>query len=497
MKQLYTEIQSPITTNGVIVNNQLYNQHFPIDLANLNNPDYSQFNSNLQSNGRLGSPFPFLIFEIGSPKTGTTSLNHFFRFNNIPGIHYADEYRRRNYPNYRQLWDLRKLSNRNFYLNKSKKNKQKIYNNNSNKTKLNQTYLIEKIKQEHTYCIENKRNVNFKRSEKQHTQDVDHDFDDENDKRRYQYQYRDNKLIDKNPKLKVSFNLNSTINNMDKTRDRWHRSKLKHKHTQQIATVNADDNSDSIDISDGKLKNISKYDSLDDEKKKHACIVDGAGYLQRLRLFYGLEERYMYYGEFGPFGIMSDFQPNIYRFELLFINYPNCKYIWNLRPIKRRLKSLFFKFNRKNINIYYNHKTIKNVQNVSNNQWFEYFVSTVIDWYTPQCAFYKQFVVKQKLVEKHQMVIFELETDSIDKIIDFFKPWLILDKKHWLHKNTAIQQRTSTENSKEQATYDDIQAKWQHLITEYPMILENEKDLKQTELQRMIEICLYSGEFKW
>ena len=218
----------------------------------------------------------------------------------------------------------------------------------------------------------------------------------------------------------------------------------------------------------------SKLSSLRDQSK--TIINHGL----KKRVFNDFESKFIYFGEFGPFEYINDLNNvnTLFRFEIILSQYPNSKYIWNFRSIKDRLRSKFFWIYGKNNNEY-----------LTNNEWINIFEIVIKDWYKGQCAFYK-LIKKLKLIEKKQLVTYELGVDDIGKIVSFFKPWIVLKIGKYHKANSGTKKRFG------EKSYQKSLKQWTSLLSEYPVLLKN-KSNKMTELDRIIDICVNDHVYRW
>ena len=149
-------------------------------------------------------------------------------------------------------------------------------------------------------------------------------------------------------------------------------------------------------------------------------------------------------------------------YKILNQQYPNSKFLLNIRNVNKWIKSRY---------IYFGIESILNATNSKYKTEIQIFNDWKKLWYKYICKIINYFGNNKKI--RNNLLIFNMDYDSIDKLINFFnKSNIYLDNKFWRHsKKTAKESDYNGQSTK----YRFI--KWnQEIINKYPQFndMENE-----------------------
>eukprot|EP01083_Nonionella_stella_P210696 762520_1 len=206
------------------------------------------------------------------------------------------------------------------------------------------------------------------------------------------------------------------------------------------------------------------------------------------KLHYDMMQRYSqntpllvdYYHEFMFY---ADFQApsegsRVLVWQILFEQYPNSKFILNIRDVHHWLRSRFMHFDEFTCGCFLPDwervfdETLSDVDVL--NMWTQH-------WYTHHCGVIEWFEQHKKL---HDLLIFDVENDSVNKITQFFNGTdLKLKSEYWEHAGVTLKMIKKKTSEEQQTNQTD---KWNVIVDKYPILLL--KDNK-TEYQRIIDVC--------
>eukprot|EP01084_Bolivina_argentea_P269193 457437_1 len=180
-------------------------------------------------------------------------------------------------------------------------------------------------------------------------------------------------------------------------------------------------------------------------------------------------------------------------YKIFTAEFPNSKYILNIRNVNNWLKSKYLHHPSLHKQIRFNdekNRINQFIDDMNDTKQLQRGHMSDIDilliyknsWYLYICNLIKHFKENNIL---DNLLIFNVESDPIEKLIEFFEKFgIVLDSKYWKQKNKSKKKKWISEQ-------DQIQLnKWINIENEYPEYFStNYADVKQTEYDRIIEFC--------
>eukprot|EP01083_Nonionella_stella_P041369 112176_1 len=172
----------------------------------------------------------------------------------------------------------------------------------------------------------------------------------------------------------------------------------------------------------------------------------------------------------------------IFSWQILFKQYTNSKFILNIRNSKRWLRSRYNHYGKRRGCFANECDRIQTLErtNMSVSD-MEIITKWKHHWYQYNCYVINFFA---RLNESHNLLIFDVENDSIGRLIQFFDGYdLKLNATKWGHHNPT----TNKTGSIEQKVQMD---KWNALALRYSQLAEDDEDLKDgAEYWRIMNAC--------
>ena len=197
-------------------------------------------------------------------------------------------------------------------------------------------------------------------------------------------------------------------------------------------------------------------------------------------LFKGFTNRKQFFADFDAWSLLDD--NKTYPYEIIDKQYPNSKFIFNIRNINHWLKSRFFHWGYLcegwlidcNKELYGLSTDIQVL-----NQWKQ-------RWYDYSCHVLKHFTNNN--IDHGHLLLFDIETDPSEKLVRFFERFdMDLDGEYWGHKgDTKVANLSLNVIEMKEKVHTP---RWNNLTKYYPELLKEDKDLGTTEFDRIHEYC--------
>eukprot|EP01083_Nonionella_stella_P177423 623564_1 len=185
---------------------------------------------------------------------------------------------------------------------------------------------------------------------------------------------------------------------------------------------------------------------------------------------------YRFYSDFGAASRLRDSDEQTRTWQVLFKQYPDAKFILNIRKMEHWLKSRYFHLSPVTGRFLIDSRGNAHHTHIETlNRWIK-------TWYQHSCDVLQFF---ERMNASHNLLIFNIETDPIDKVVDFFGGFgLRLDGKHWIH-------RGKTKTTSHKSTLIIQNRKWNRITTKYPQLLDSlsQDEMPGTEYLRIMNVC--------